>query len=115
MAGDRGLAFVFIGLIGVSAFWVSNQHRIEPRTAHARAAQIDSTIHESSMTVPLKAVMSDGDTDEAWHVLGRHGQGRGGAAMLVYPELSGPVADALSRFRERLRLVAETQVPPPVD
>lgn len=105
MAGDRGLAFVVIGLIGVSAFWVSNERRIQPRPAQVRASQIDSAENAVSLN----------PHDGTWYVFRRGDRSHGGAATLGYPELSAPAADTFSRFAERLRLSPDTEIASPID
>jgi hypothetical protein len=118
MAGDRGLAFVVIGLIGVSTFWVSNQRRIEPRPAPVRAAQIDSEGHSSAVNAQLQATTRDlsaGDTEETFYVFGMRSHRRGHAAVLGYPELSGPAPDTFSRFAQRLRLSTDAGIALPLD
>lgn len=52
MAGDRGLAFVVIGLIGVSALVISNHGHIGPARITVHAAGIDSEPNPVAAAAP---------------------------------------------------------------
>jgi hypothetical protein len=124
MAGDRSLAFVMIGLIGVSGLWVSNHRR-----AALGSAATAMTIVEQNQQIPGASTSTERTKTGISHVREKTSQSRffdaiDGASYVVrghdpavsdlrqeailgaYPELSGSPL-RLPRIKPRLRLAED--------
>lgn len=106
MAGDRGLAFVVVGLIGLSAFIVSNHGYIGP----ASGARSESLSSVSAHRAAGDAAAEETVSPAASGYIFQHGSvaaGPQGDVIGKYPELSAPAAENLPRIQQRFRLVEE--------
>ena len=123
MAGDRGLAFVVIGLIGVSALFISNHGRIDPARPRAHTAGIVSEPISYSPEIlsatgqGTAAPVGSFDTaNPASYILRMQDTiAPKNAVTGIYPELTGSAAGPLSRIRQRLRLFKDSGLTPPLN
>lgn len=113
MAGDRGLAFVVVGMISISVLWVSNHrggaHRAPSIEAVAPAAVQTSPAaapNPAPEVIPMRAFARASDAGRF------RDQVSGVSPIGTYPELTGSGAESLRRIRPRLRLAEEFDVQP---
>lgn len=113
MAGDRSLAFVVIGLIGMTSLWVSNHRRMGP--APSRAPERVSSAARNS--APDLAMETSGERVRGFSfgVERRAGEAETLSLIRLRPELTGWAAQAGPSLRQGLRLIEEAVLTPPVD
>jgi hypothetical protein len=116
MAGDRGLAFVVVGMISLSALWLSNQRRAELRStsAEVQSAAPNLTVSPSNRQLPA-GVSSRQRTrrtgvprlvDQTPYVFNMRDY-LADSVIATYPELSRSIEEGRPRIKQRLRLVDE--------
>jgi len=115
MAGDRGLAFVVIGMIGISAFWISNQWHIRPLPQRARSTATAAVSDSAAVFSVSQEVQSSFDTSETAYLFPTHEAVRDRTREAIFPKLSGWPAGHLAHIRPRLQLAHDSGLPPPID
>jgi len=106
MPGDRGLAFVIIGLIGATALWVGDSRIRAPHPARALAPALGEFAAQASFTQDARFLEKAGEAGLAGAFMGELAERKGGERIR---SLARDVSADFRWFNQELNRIASSR------